>query len=190
MTTKTLQKLDKLNSIKNQISIFDLKKQDLKIKVYISTSPTQTSIEQYVEFMIREKITDVFNFSDKNIKKSLYDHSILESNDIKVNILYFNDGGNPPIEILKQFDQIIDSLIEKKNNINVLFHCLSGLGRAPTMFTYLMMTRFGYNNKLKRSEMITNIRKKRRYAFNASQLNWIYSIEIKNYDSGCKCSIM
>ena len=78
----------------------------------------------------------------------------------------------------------------KCNKCNIMFHCLAGLGRAPTILSYLMMTRFDYGSKSKRNDIITEIRKKR-CAFNSKQIKWIYNVKIKNNNySGCKCVIM
>lgn len=207
MTTKTFKNSDKNSDLKSVIPInisrkvafYNLEKSNLKIRACISKSPTQSSIEQYVEFMIRENITDVFNFCNKDKDKTRYNHELLKSKGIKVHVLYFNDGDNPPHDILEGFNQIIDSIISKNddskndsnNVVNVLFHCIAGLGRAPIMLAYLMISRFGYNSKSKRYDVITKIREKRRYAFNSKQIEWVYNYKVKHKnDSGCKCIII
>src|SRR5690606_28525704 len=97
-----------------------------------------------------------------------------------------SDGMYPNIHTLNEFNNIIDNIIRVKsvcsnysdnysgnscikNNIVINMQCRSGLGRAPTMLAYLMMTRCGYNN----NDTVATIRKKRAGAFNTKQLVWI-----------------
>jgi protein-tyrosine phosphatase len=182
------------DTIRGNVTFFDLQneKTGLTIRVCISPSPTESSIQPYVEFMVLEKITDLFNLCDANENDTPYDCSFIQDNDISVHHFPVQDGQCPDPALLSEFNKIINNLIESNNNdgdINILFHCQAGLGRAPALLAYLMMSRFGW--KSKRLELIENIRSKRRASFNHSQLNWVQDVKVKkikypnNNNSGC-----
>jgi protein tyrosine phosphatase type IVA len=172
--------------IKRETTIFDLdSRSGLNLRVHVSSSPQQSSIERFVEFMIDEGITDVFNFCHPNPTETPYDCDLICQNGIHVHHLSMNDGSIPDSALLEQFDTLIDSIVLKSEQNDetgtVLFHCEAGLGRAPTMLAYLMISRFGW--KSNRLGTITYIRSKRRNALNFKQLNWIQSAKIKKYSN-------
>lgn len=188
-TTNTVE------TIRNEATIFDLAhKSSPDLKVVITSSPGQSSIEHFVEFMIEEGITDIFNFCHPDAEKTPYDSKNLNQNGINVHRIAIDDGSSPKPLILGEFNLIIDDILNKLLDSEpkkgaILFHCEAGLGRAPTMLAYLMMTRYGWNNK--RLDMISEIRAKRRSAINIGQLKWIQNVDIKKVSNKQrKCIIL
>jgi protein-tyrosine phosphatase len=74
---------------------------------------------------------------------------------------------------------------EQRTIINI--HCQSGLGRAPTIIAYIMVSRCGF----KRGDTIEHIRKRRKRSLNHRQIEWILSKKnkIKKSKKNC-CSVM
>lgn len=183
MTSQRMNMTNRTNpitdGIRNDATIFDLSYlsgNNIALKVFVSPTPQQSSIEHFVEFMIEEGITNIFNFCNE----TLYDCDIIQQNGISVHEFSMTDGSVPNAEILDEFNPIIDEVIKTATDAEklgtILFHCQAGLGRAPTMLAYLMMSRFGWKNK--RIELITMIRSKRRNALNHAQLSWIRNSKI------------
>jgi protein-tyrosine phosphatase len=200
MTSNKVARTDStvfVDGIRQEATIFDLNRSGLDLRVFISPSPNQSSIEHFVEFMIEEKISDVFNFCHPDRDSTTYDCEAINSRGISVHNFDMSDGMAPSSEILEQFDGVIDDVIckarETGENGVILFHCQAGLGRAPVMLAYLMMSRFGWRKK--RIDLITEIRSKRRNTLNHQQLQWIQNAKIKNIntvrsDQSCGCIIV
>lgn len=153
------------------------------IIVHISGAPTISSIDNFSRLMKDNGVTDVFCFC-----KLSYDPKTLEKNQINFHHLEFEDGRAPDCMTTKKFDTLIDKIIEnaKCNNqlANINMHCHAGMGRAPTILAYLMITKFHWDN----IESIDHIRKFRRGSFNRVQLNWV--ADFKPPSTKIKCVIM
>lgn len=165
--------------ISNDISTYDLKHNNLKMTVYICSSPDKSSIQPYIDFMKEHAITDIFNFSN-NEENSPYSADDLD--EIMVHFIPISDGSYPTLEVLHRFDEIIDEII-KNGNAQIMLHCLAGLGRAPVMLAYLMISRFGYRSRDNRLCVIEEIREGRRSALNKQQIEWITSSKIQKHGS-------
>ena len=192
------------NPIRDEATFFDLGSigSNLNVRVFVSSSPKQSLIEQFVEFMIEEGIRDIFNFCHPTIEDTPYDCVILEDKGIQIHNFDMEDGMAPSPEVLEEFDSVIDTIFRRAttmepnssgtSDIALLFHCQAGLGRAPTMLAYLMMRRFGW--KSRRFQLMTDIREKRRNSFNHAQLIWIQQVKIKKIShsnkKGCESCIL
>ena len=176
---------------KKNITVFDLinKKNEKKkkkkniseeknIRAYISGTPYTSSIERLSQFMKDRGVTDVFCFC-----KLKYDPNVLTRYDINFHHLYFPDGETPSPLILENFNTIISDIQNRDNGdkAKIFLHCESGMGRAPTMLAYLMITRF----KWKRMDCVSVIRKNRRGVINKKQLNWISDKKFKENNNCC-----
>lgn len=167
---------------------FDLvTKDNQKFIIHISGSPKSEYIKEFSEFLKSKEITDTFCFCDFS-----YDSTVIERNNIRFHDLFFPDGRNPPHEIISKFDKIIDEIIlqnspTKHLPIIINMHCLAGMGRAPTMLAYFMISRCGFE----RPNAIEIIRQRRRGSINRIQLYWILGAKIhKFYDRKTKCIIV
>lgn len=169
-----------------------------KFIVHLTCSPKSASIGEFSRFMKDKAVTDVICFC-----KPEYDQTIFQVNGINYHNLDFPDGSVPGSNILHAFDQIIDQAIkqndpltqtkkstydisvEKDNIIVINMHCQSGLGRAPTMLAYLLITRLDYENL----DSVCYVRKYRSGAFNKKQLDWILNTKLKMRPKS-SCNIM
>ncbi|VBB18692.1 hypothetical protein YASMINEVIRUS_1223 [Yasminevirus sp. GU-2018] len=169
-----------------------------KLIVHLSGSPTASCVEEFSRFMKEKGVTDVFCFCDP-----VYDPSKFNADNIRFHKLSFPDGTAPTNEVVDafndEFDSILDSLSAKNTSdrssnktadskdvtpvvINV--HCQSGLGRAPTIVAYLMISRCGID----RTTAIERVRKLRKGSLNHTQLDWLLYgkfKKIKKQQSGC-----
>lgn len=148
------------------------KKSD-KIIVHISGTPTYSTIEDFSQSMKNNEVTDVFCFC-----KLAYDPKVLERHHINFHHLEFEDGMYPDKTTIKIFNSKIDKIVRhaKNNNKipNINMHCQAGMGRAPTLLAYLMITKYNWNN----SNSVDYVRKLRRGSFNKTQLDWILDLEL------------
>ncbi len=153
------------------------------MKVYLSGSPNMSSIEEYSRYMKDSDVTDIFCFC-----KLAFDPTILQKKGINFHLLEYEDGQYPDENILRKFNIIINDIIKKKPLPVINMYCQAGMGRAPTILAYLMISRYSWNNY----ECLEYIRKCRKGCFNKTQLNWIIDTKIKSYSSNDKkkCSIM
>ena len=157
------------------------------MKVYLSGSPLTSSIEEYTRFMKARGVTDILCFC-----KLAFDTSIIVKDGINIHQLEFEDGKYPDPNIIDKFNIIINDIIQKSPLPIINMYCQAGMGRAPTMLAYLMISRFGWNNY----QCLEYIRKCRKGCFNKTQLNWIIDSKIKTISfskspkDNKKCSIM
>lgn len=174
-TIATYGKISKFN-------IETTKKQ--KITVYISGAPESASIDDFTRFMKDKDIHDIFCFHEPKDDKKRLEKKLNEMQKT-IHYLHFSDGSNPTQDILDRFNKIFDSLLYNKKDIVINMHCWSGLGRAPTMLAYLMITRCGYSSL----ESIKEIRITIRNALNSNQINWLTYTKFK-VSSDLSCTIM
>lgn len=190
----------------DKVAVFELchKKGNIKgkvnnIRVFLSGSPTESTIDRFVKSVNKNGITDVFCFCSLK-----YNPDILQNTKVNFHHLEFTDGSIPTVNIIEKFNLLIDNILlrdemdvnlsnlaEYKYNYKTLFHniymhCNAGLGRAPVMLAYLMISRFDWD----KTTCISNIRKNRKKSINRKQLEWIYDtnikkIKIKKSDSCC-----
>lgn len=166
------------------VSRFDLENKGAQMTVFICSSPDQTNLSDYIAYMEENDITDIINFSNTE-SDAAYSREDAEHTNVKFHFLEMLDGSHPSSEIMVIFDGIIDSLIATNDEPKIMMHCQAGLGRAPVMLGYLMISRFGYRSKSERLEVIEVIRDGRRNALNTRQINWITTGKISNRSSSC-----
>lgn len=141
------------------------------VRIFLTETPTKQNIDQANQFLHLNNISAVFCFT-----KPIYD-----ANDIQAAVYRFEiKDGSPPNRanstLLTEFTNTFISLYEKmetldgkESQLNLLFHCDSGYGRAPTMLAYTMISYFHMNDY----KAISQIRKVRKGAINAKQLEWL-----------------
>lgn len=186
--------MEKMTFIRDCTTIYVTTTNGTNIVVLLTGSPKPSSIEKFSRFMKDKEVTDILCFYDHD-----YDTNVFSRDNINFHDLAFQDGMYPDSELIKKFDRIIDKIIERTNLIPesdgngiivINMQCQSGLGRAPTMLAYLLITRCGYNNY----ESVKFIRCKRTGSFNAKQLKWIMNTKFKriktNSENKTDCIIL
>lgn len=176
--SEATRKISDIDCVK--IDMTDEKKKTgkkLSISVYLSSAPKYSSIDEYFCFMKKMKVTHIFCFCGFN-----YDDDVYSRYGLILHNLEFKDGTVPNRQLLDQFDRQIDRIFSNKLTPSIGMYCQSGLGRAPTMLAYLMITRF-YGDRI---QCVETIRTFRKGSFNSKQLSWILD-DIKDSNRNLCC---
>jgi protein tyrosine phosphatase type 4A len=139
-----------------------------KINFILSPSPTQYNILEYSKMLKKQNVKYVVNLCGTN-----YDTSILDEIGVSYRPIHYPDGSIPTDFIIKEWKQICDKSISEYKNIAV--HCISGLGRAPTLICFYLV----YYEDWTSHGSIEHIRKLRKGSINSIQLNYILNIKKK-----------
>ena len=142
-----------------------------KINFILSSSPKQYNILEYCEILKKQNVKYVVN-----VCGSEYDTSILDEIGVLYKPIDYPDGSNPTDFIIKEWKQTCDKSISESKNIAV--HCVSGLGRAPTLICFYLV----YYDNWSSYSSIEHIRQLRKGSINSFQLKYILNIKKKtNY---------
>ncbi|KAI0091955.1 protein-tyrosine phosphatase-like protein [Irpex rosettiformis] len=76
------------------------------------------------------------------LNNQLYDRQVFLDQGINHVELYFDDGSNPTDEIVRQFIDLADQVIESKGVVAV--HCKAGLGRTGTLIGAYLIWKYGF----------------------------------------------
>ena len=155
-----------------QIYTFD------SIKVYISPSPTIQSIDFFIDYLHKEGIdhvTDLCNSKENEICTKLKSVDTIKFRRLKI-----DDGSHPSEKQLHKLDKNLDKL---DFGAKILLYCRAGLGRAPTVLAYIMISRFNYDYV----DAIQEIRSKKKGSLNMIQIKWIIDQQKKNKN---KCTVL
>jgi protein-tyrosine phosphatase len=157
-----------------------------EIVVYLSGSPKPSSIESFSRFMKDKGVTDILCFCSHE-----YDNKKLANDGIKFHSIMIQDGKYPDPNTIEVFDKIITGIINEADindkEVIINMQCQSGLGRAPTMLAYFMITRCGY----KGIESISALRRKRKGVLNMKQVKWLVETKFKtNSKKNSTCAIL
>jgi protein-tyrosine phosphatase len=148
---------------------FELESNTDKLKVIVGASPTNITLNQFNKFIIENKVTDVFCFNE-----IAYDSQKIVDN-INFHYMVFSDGSYPSNDLIKKFDKLLDKILKKPNPC-LIFHCVAGLGRAPIMLAYIMVSRYKYSPE----DAIGIIRYRRKGSINSKQLSWLINLHNSN----------
>jgi protein tyrosine phosphatase type IVA len=101
---------------------------------------------------------------------------------VRVQDVVFNDGDSPPAAIVSKWHAICDSVFAsgnpKRNTIAI--HCIAGLGRTPVMVAISLI-----DAGMEPEEAVQAIRKVRRGAINAKQLQFVVNYTPRKFGGGC-----
>lgn len=163
----------------NGFGVIRVKKKDSTVyaRIFLTETPTKKNISHFNQFLHLNNITDVFCFT-----RQKYDTTAVTAT---VHRFELKDGTVPDVGgssiLLNELTDTFRTLYEKmdfsttntynrrESHLNVMFHCDSGYGRAPTMLAYMMITYFHIDDH----QAIDRIRKVRKGAFNTKQLQWL-----------------
>ena len=124
-------------------------------KFVIFAYPSNNSIQNYIDFLKKHDIKHLVKTCDVE-----YNEELFLKNGITIHYLIFRDGGIPSKKIIKKWNNLVE-LSEGKIGV----HCLSGLGRAPTLVV-LSLINLGMDSL----DAVAYVRKIRRGAINKNQL--------------------
>lgn len=141
-----------------------------KINYILSSCPT--NIEQYSRILKNNNVKYLVNFSENKYDTSLIDKSIIYKE------IFIEDGQVPNCDKLEEWRILCEECI--KENKNIALHCVSGMGRAPTMLCISLIDNENYSSV----DAIQLIRDKRKGAINSLQLKYLLKYK-KNKEIYC-----
>jgi len=161
------------------VSKFSFSHKGKTLNTHIGSAPNLGNETQYIDYFNNNDITTIVRCcNDSEIKYndvSFTDNSIVV---IKVGLV---DGSVPTTQITEELSELYGNSFssQKSKTVNIFFHCVSGLGRAPTWAAYIVCKYM----KVDPTDYVTVIREQRSGAINNKQLHWI--IDQKYQSSGC-----
>ena len=131
-----------------------------KIDYILSSCPNEINIKEYSTLLKKNNVKYLVNFCDNQ-------YSLKDFDNIEYRNLLIEDGSIPDELKLNEWKQICTDCIKEKKNIAL--HCVSGMGRAPSMLCVALIEYENYNNL----DSVEILRKKRKGCINARQLKYI-----------------
>jgi len=140
-------------------------------RFYIGQSPTDENIRIFVKSLVANNIKHVVRLC-----KPMYDHTIIENENIYFYDLEMPDGLVPDKNIINQWNKINENVLDGEG---ILVHCVAGLGRAPLMVAISLI-----NELMEPFEVIDLIRKKRPGSINSKQLEFLINYKPAKKSNG------
>ncbi|KAG0355327.1 Protein tyrosine phosphatase type IVA 1 [Podila minutissima] len=148
-----------------------------EIRFLILDCPTDSTLPFYLAELKRNNVTDVVRCCEPT-----YRAETLQNEGITVHDWPFRDGAVPPVNIIKNWLQLVDTRIVRRRSSSpsaseeeeeaapptVAVHCVAGLGRAPILVA-IAMIELGMANL----DTVEFIRRRRRGCFNSNQIQYI-----------------
>lgn len=145
-----------------------------KIKYILLISSIKENIEKYSLLFKNNNVKYLINLCDLK-----YDLTPFISQKIIYKQINIETGSYPNSKQLEEWDQAIKSCIQEGGNI--AFHCISNLGRSPTMLS-LSLIIYEKKTPIEAIEIVRNIRPG---SINSKQLRYI-----KSYTENKTCVIL
>jgi len=153
-----------------------------ELKFIIMDAPSDQNLPLYIEVLKKKNVTNLCRCCE-----GTYSTSPLEDAGIKVLDIPFPDGDPPPDHVVTKWLDLVQSVLvdRPQDGSAIAVHCVAGLGRAPIMVA-IALVEFGGLAPL---DAVEFIRKKRRGAINARQLQYIEHYRPRTRAGGC-CTIL
>ena len=159
------------------VSKFSFSHKGNTLNAHIGSAPNLGNENQYVDYFNSNDITTIVRCcNDSEIKYS--DSPFIDNHIVVINVGLI-DGSVPSVKITKELSQLHRNIFSSKKTVGIFFHCVSGLGRAPTWAAYIVCRHMNVDP----SDYVVAIRKQRTGSINSKQLNWI--IEQQYQSSKC-----
>jgi len=131
----------------------------------IMDAPKNENVHAYVEMLKSRSVVAVVRACDPS-----YSTEPMEEAGIKVIDLPFADGDPPPNEVVENWLDLVGEEFKDKDETkkSIAVHCVAGLGRAPVLVAIALV-----ESGMDPYDAIQHIRKRRRGAINARQLQYI-----------------
>jgi protein tyrosine phosphatase type 4A len=157
----------------------------MHMRFMVMDAPLDSNVMDYIEVCKKRKVSLVVRAC-----QPMYSTSPFLKEGINVVELPFQDGDPPPRDIIEKWlGQVRIECNEQSNDLEekcIAVHCVAGLGRAPALVAIALI-----ESGMKNLDAISFIRKKRRGAFNARQLQYLENYKTLSASSPNKCcSIM
>lgn len=147
----------------------------------IMDAPTDTNVNAYVDMLKKKNVVAVVRACDPS-----YSTAPMEAAGIKVTDLPFADGDPPPSHVVNEWLNLVEDEFDRKDDNKhaskkaIAVHCVAGLGRAPVLVCIALV-----ESGMDPYDAISHIRKRRRGAINARQLQYIEGYKPTRAKSCC-----
>jgi len=139
------------------------------MKFLITDRPNDANMGTYVEELQKHEVMDVVRVCEPTYKVDT-----LKDNGITVTDLVYDDGSAPPTQVVEEWLGLLRTRYTTTPGCTIAVHCVAGLGRAPVLVAIALM-----EQGLRYEDAVELIRKKRRGAINAKQLNYLEKYRAK-----------
>lgn len=143
----------------------------------VMDAPSDATLPSYLEIFKEKGVSRLVRACEPSYRTDL-----LTQNNIGCHDLYFQDGAEPPTDIIDKWLKVCEDVFVPGHKNCIAVHCVAGLGRAPVLIAIALIERTG----IKPIDAVAFIRKKRRGAFNSKQLNFLEHYQPR----GKPCCIM
>jgi len=141
------------------------------MRFLITDQPQDTTMDSYIRLLQEHKVSHLVCATDK-----LYNAEELEEKKITVSELSFPDGSAPTQEIVDKWLNLVNKEFQANSDTCIGVHCVTGLGRAPVLVATALI-----ELGMKYEDAVEMIRKKRRGAINAKQLEFLAKYKRRKY---------
>ena len=148
------------------------------LRFVIMDAPNDNNVKAYIDMLKSKGVVRVVRACEPT-----YDTKPMEQAGIKVTDLSFVDGDPPPPEIVKKWLELVASEFsgnEAASKKAIGVHCVAGLGRAPVLVCIALV-----EAGMDPYDAIGYIRKRRRGAINARQLQYIEAYKPSRSNVSC-----
>eukprot|EP00823_Brevimastigomonas_motovehiculus_P001987 TRINITY_DN128_c0_g2_i1.p1 TRINITY_DN128_c0_g2~~TRINITY_DN128_c0_g2_i1.p1 ORF type:complete len:229 (-),score=48.10 TRINITY_DN128_c0_g2_i1:584-1270(-) len=145
------------------------------LRFLIMDAPTDSNLPQYIEALKKKNVSYVVRACE-----SSYSIAPLEKSGIKVLDLPYPDGESPPDSVISQWLSLVDKELGTEEKKCISVHCVAGLGRAPMLVAIALM-----EAGMAPLDTVAYIRRRRRGAFNAKQLQFVEKYQRRGKGSCC-----
>jgi len=149
-------------------------------KFLIMDAPTDANLPKYLEMLKRRQVTHVVRACEPT-----YGIEPLRKAGIKVSEMSFKDGDPPPDDVVDRWLSIVEAEFKGNRGNAIAVHCVAGLGRAPVLVAVAMV-----EAGMEAYQAINHIRKRRRGAINAKQLQYLESYKRRRRRGAGGCLIL
>lgn len=124
------------------------------LKFLISCSPSDSDVDKFIKLLKNQNVKTLVRTSSLTYQEEPFINAGITIHDLE-----YSDGSFPSNEIIEKWNRIV------KQNKNIAVHCVSGLGRAPTLVAISLI-----NCGMDYAIAIDKIRRVRNGAFNTKQI--------------------
>jgi len=141
------------------------------MRFLITEQPHDTNMESYIKILMEHRVSHLVCATDPTYKTDE-----LVKSGVSVSELSFPDGSAPTQEILDKWLSLVNKEFVDDPATCIGVHCVTGLGRAPVLVAVALI-----ELGMKYEDAVELIRKKRRGAINAKQLEFLAKYRRKKY---------
>merc|ERR1711953_1203780 len=141
------------------------------MRFLITDQPHDSTLPKYMGILKEHKVTHLVCATDPTYKTD-----DLAQSGVTFTELSFSDGSPPSQEIIDRWLSLVKKEFDEDAEVCVGVHCVTGLGRAPVLVA-VALVELG----MKYEDAVELIRKKRRGAINAKQLEFLAKYKRRKY---------